>query len=393
MSSVKLLPFDSKSFNIKKTQLSSTSDFSLSLGSFYRYVQFDSSRRNRNLYPNPANFVLIPSQYGSSSTALDAKDPLVSGIPIFSGITSSITASTSTNIFIDNTSNPSNIVNYYANLILELPSNTLTPEYRTISYYDNVTKQIKVNLPFTNPIALSEPLNIRNGKPVFMSTVGVSPSKNQIVLNNGSINFVGKFLRFRTGINAGQISLIIAYNGISNTATVSIPFTNIPNNGDFYEILNYQEDNAQPLLYSGNLSSVSNQQYNVDLLTISIPNTLITDGGNSNTYPYFFVKLFNDGNTRVNSNLLYSNNINSIQTIFAVPMQIFDSRQYFYNLLNTKSLQSAAISLGEAIRFTVTTPDGKVFESTTEDNMFPLGPNPDLQINALFGFELIDKKI
>lgn len=363
----------------------STSDASLSIGSIYRYIQFDSSRRNRNLYPNPSDFVLIPSQYGSSNTAEQAFDPLVAGVPLFTGITNSVTVSSSTNIFIDNTSNPSNTPNAYVGLVLELPSNTLTPEFRNITYYDNVTKQIKVDSPFTNPISLSEPLNIRNGKPVFISTSGVSLSKNNIVIVGGNSSFIGKFLRFRTGVDINQVRLITAFNTTTNTVTVSTPFSTIPGNGDYYEILNYKEDNSQPLLYSGNLTSV-NSNYNADLLCLSIPNTLLTVGGNSSTYPYFFVKFFNQGNSKVNSNLLYSNNINSIQTIFAVPMNIFNSQQNFYNLLNTKSLQRASVNLSEAIRFTVTTSDGITFESTTNDNFYPLPPNPYLQIDALFGF-------
>ena len=77
----------------------------------FKYIDIDSTRRNRISYPNPSNFVVQYTNSSAGNNAFNSLDPVTNAYPYESGTTSAL--STTTDIVLANTS--SNIQNFYIN--------------------------------------------------------------------------------------------------------------------------------------------------------------------------------------------------------------------------------------------------------------------------------------
>jgi hypothetical protein len=98
----------------------------------YKYLDIDSTYRNRNNYPNPNDFVIPITYPGRDSTAATSIDPVVGAIP-YTGSTdppgTNVTQVSSDTSHITLDPQEINIDNYYINSVLEIAG-----EFRTISH-------------------------------------------------------------------------------------------------------------------------------------------------------------------------------------------------------------------------------------------------------------------
>lgn len=207
--------------------------------SFNRYLEFDSSYRDRSMYSNPASFVVDISQSGQK-TRENAKDPVSNASPILVWNTSfdETTAATSVVITtIDTTLSPSdsvtfiinatandlrNVVNYYVGAVLQLTDATPSTIYRRITAYQRIsTTQAQV----TVDTALPSTFVTTSG--LIANPTGATDSdtvpKVFIPASEAIHNFYVGYLiqNVLPGATAGQSFTITAFDQVTHLATIS----------------------------------------------------------------------------------------------------------------------------------------------------------------------------
>lgn len=356
-----------------------------------KYLELDSTYRNRNIYPNPSSFVsgvTISSAPVNGITAVDPVldafpyyPPIGSPLPVFAGGTAAIPV-------LD--ANASTINNYYIGSILE---DVTIGETRTITAYNGGTKAATVDTPFSGAWAVGDSFQIRNGIPVNSGALtAVTSSSVNLALTASTINgyYIGYYLYITSGPAAGTIKKIISYTGATRTAGIGPTFTILPLVGDSYEILPFSYDNYNPINFRGNNISLSQPMlYEIRLLNLNIPNLTLTsgNGGLPAFLSYLYVELTNNDSGN-GHNVLYSNNPNSYRAMFRVPMDDVSDPivSRFLKLDGNDTIQRVKFNLDKPIRFSVYLPNGELFLTGT-DNFSPLPPNSDMQISALFEFK------
>lgn len=292
---------------------------------------------------------------------------------------------------IDGFNTPSSIEQYYTGDIIE---DVTLGEFRTITSYDSVSRMITIDSPFSSNWNVTDTYAIRKSRPEFKSSFGVNPNPApyNVVQLSGSYttDYTGYYL-FPT--EGEQIYLITGYDGapalnrVKITPTPSGSFTdNSP-----YEILRFSRDNVVNLNYNGSMVS-QNQlvNYEIELISLILPNTPLKTGSLSAFYPYVFVQLNNISETNtVGKNLIYSNNPNAGNATFIAPIPDVSDPTV------TRFLQYSAIGMIQTIKFkpnddlffSVTLPSGELFSPVEPDNMSPLPPKPELEITAVFSIK------
>ncbi len=367
----------------------------------YKYIDIDSTYRDRNLYRNPNQFVIplnYPSRTANSSTAID---PIVGGIP-FTGSSLPVASNvTQSSVGLDPNQvalgiNEPAIDNYYINDVLQLSQFPTT--FYTITAYDGTTKVATVSVDFPSVPTTGQVYFTRQAIPFFQGTVDtgtVVPTTSSFALNSlassSSNIYVNSFAYFTTGLNTGQSARVTAYNGATKTITLATVLPFVPVNGDAVELDSYTRDNASTLIYAGNVSNNSQTgYYEIELLWLSFPNQLIGNGygGKLDAYPYVYVQLYNQGN-QLASNVFYSNNPNSINALFKVPVNQYFGDTYFMTLRDARTKQIVQFHPDQDMYFAVTFGDGTTIQFDTADNLSPNAPNPLLQVNALFSIRKV----
>jgi len=255
-------------------------------------------------------------------------------------------------------------------------------------------------------------------------------SLNQITLPSyltyGTGHFVGKYVYvtglmgtganssttfdFQTintnSLNANQSFYITDYSGSpSNILTVksssySIPYypsTSFPqvNNlsitglNDIIYITSLLKDSSSNLLYNGSIVSQNEDvPYNVTLISLILPNVILKSGSNIANYSYVYVKLQPLSTPSfLSKNINYSNNPNSTDALFIVPiLDVVDPQRALFVKLFCDQTQTIKIKPNESYRFTVFLSNGVLFEPFESDTVSPFPPNKLLQITALFEF-------
>lgn len=354
--------------------------------SIYKYIDIDSSYRNRNKYPKQSDFV-IPVTYVSqqSSNVNNAQDPVSLAYPFDSGNTQA--GSTTTNIVLSAVS--SNIQNYYANAYLGLQN-----EYAMITSYDSVTKIATTSTAFTVAPPINTPYTLRYELPIFTSTIGVGSTQLSVNLGVSATSidnfYTGKFIYLTSGTNSGESRLIVSYNGTTKNAMLvtNLPF--VPLLGDTFEILQYSKDNYTPMLYNSTLGFNNAVCYSIELLYVTIPNQITKNspGGPLDSYPYFYVALYNEGNNHSDS-ILFSNNSNARMALFRCPMPLTLSTELFFTLKDSKCIQVVKFKPDSDLRFKILLPNGEPINFQQNDTVSPALPNPKLQISASFSIRRI----
>jgi hypothetical protein len=366
-----------------------------------KYLDIDSSYRDRNNYPNPCNFVVHINYPNRNSTASGSINPVSRSlwyhgmfdpfqdvpVPTYQYITSAIAPS---GVLVPLDIHEPLIYDFYINNVLQIGN-----QFRTITAYDGITKIATINLAFGAPFAIvpaGTPYLTRMNVPSFLGTITAVASQTQFTLDAtaSSIDdiYVGSFIEFGSpsaNMLEGLAIQIIGYNALTRTVTVATPFPYTINIGDSVDINQFTSDSASSLLYSGNPDTSIICYYEIELLWISIPVQILNVGygGYMTAYPYIYVSLFNEGN-QMSNQVLYSNNPNSMSVMFKVPIDMYLGDVNFYVFKEAKQKHVVKFQPFQNFRFQITLPDGEILSFSISDFLPPLSVNPLLQVNASF---------
>jgi hypothetical protein len=394
----------------------------------YKYIDIDSTYRNRNLYPDPCNFIIPFTEGAPGGDGLSAEDPVFLAYPILSINLTTMNAPSGNSQTISFSSSiaPPNynsnigdsltdlVNNYYYNYILEIEFTSGLLEYRTIT--SSRQSQVTVSPPFSI-IEPNRPTRIRKSIPMISGSLPVQPilpggniSRTEIKLSSNASdidNFYkgNLFVLYSSGdYKVVTDSIIISeYNGSTKIATLKTGLSLTPTTGLKYEIDKFSYDNMVPLRNTGSRAINQARCYDIILLHLAVPfnpnnspnNALTILGGNGGTlrnYPYLYVHFYNEN--RHSQYTIYGNNPNASLVTFKVTMDnpIFgavansvslNGQFAIFNNINVTAPQNIKISTTESLRFKVTLPNGDDLKYAIPDYFSPLPPNPRVQFSAL----------
>lgn len=283
----------------------------------------------------------------------------------------------------------------YSQGYIHIPSGVITSDEYKNYYIHNETIDEYVNIiSYDGTIALAtfnapvfwvenQQISIRKKLPGFRGTFGTGSTNKQLVLSSSTPNIEkGSFIRLIGSSNNNEIRFISSYEPF--VATISEMLPSSPNAGDTYEILDFYRDNYNPLLYTGKSFS-SNVCYEVELISLTLPNIDLLSDTNPSNFPYLYVELQNIESS-FSPNILYSNNTNSRKMLFKVPVTEVNPPEFnaFMSLNAGSTTETIKLNPNKSFRFGVYLPNGKPFESILKDTKSPLEPNRYLQISAIF---------
>ena len=359
--------------------------------SIYKYINIDSTYRNRNDFPNSSDFVIPVTFTSSYSSSIQANNPVSNAFPTE---TSTLQAgSTTTNLVLSATS--SSIDNFYVNQLI-----TVSGEVSTITAYSGTTKIATISPAFLNVYGAGTAYTIGKqsitASGTFQLYTSPLPQRNLVKLDTTSSPnnnaYKGNILYCTSGVNNGQFRIITSYEGSTQLATLSDPLLANPITGvDTYNILVFTADSNASLVYSGTKTLNQAVSYSIELLYVMLPNQLLKSGygGTLDKYPYFIIKFFNADNQYAD-NVLYTNNPNEYGALFRVPMPLTLKTETFFILRDSKCIQVVKFKPDQNLRFQILLPNGEPIIFATPDNKSPSEPNPFLQISASFAIRRID---
>jgi hypothetical protein len=158
-------------------------------------------------------------------------------------------------------------------------------------------------------------------------------------------------------------------------------------------ISSFKCDNFTPLSYIGSMVSINEPVcYEVDLISLTLPNASLLTGSRISFYPYVYVEFANatapNGASR---ELIYSNNPNSQRALFiaATPNQVAPLLSTFVTLSGGGMSQVVKFKPNDNLRFSVYLSDGTLFQTLETDFYSPYVPSRRVQIDALFSIRRI----
>ena len=275
----------------------------------------------------------------------------------------------------------------------------------------------------SGPVTLwlpTENYSIRRVPPRTVFTQVANPNPSQVVLQGGLAPpgpagdgfYNGEYIRVRAGSDRyvttlyptpasgtptiNEIRRVISYEGLTNLATVTPPFSTVPPtdpalpDAQQIELLQFTVDSFRPFRYSGSI--VSQQDlvcYEIELLNLVLPNlTLAVQGGGRTAFKqYLYVELSNvstAGGTTPYS--IYSNNPSSTRMVFRaaiddVPNPLISG---FIKIDGDGMVQTLKFKPNDNLRMSVRMQDGEPYRVTRPDRPPPFEPDPSVQISALF---------
>jgi hypothetical protein len=464
-----------------------------------RYLEVDSTYRDRNRFPHPGSFEIPISQTGRKSSK-DAIDPVSLGAPVISWTSNQLSVSTpgifklvcnvepkttqlsgciNTQTFVINSVQRLQQMNdYYEGLIIEdaafynrrrissyvflgsfgsydraeitvdspfpetfVPGNQiniydptdLTNDYyplfwvpsgrnledqyvnhyifnetvndwRRIVYYSSITHIILAETTTSNPLPISwasnhnysirkeipyYPLNGQANPVVTSSTISsVTIASNLSGIDNTKfVRIVPSIYNYKLTGAFNQCRRITSYDSLTNTINVFPNFSEAPAVNSNIEILNFSYDNLNPFVYTGSLTSQQELVcYEIELLSLLLPTETLTvaNGGAISYYPYVYVELSNTCST--NRNIIYSNNPHSTKQLFRVPIFDIQDNPVFTKIGGGMS-QTIKFKPNDTLFFSVTLPNGEIFQNIVPERFSPLSPEPRIQISAMFSLK------
>lgn len=402
----------------------------------YKYIDIDSTYRNRNLYPNPCNFVIPFTDAAPKNSGLIAEDPVFLGFPWVMGTVNTISTSSSTTSILSNFTpspvpsnydgnlglNPATLIpNFYDGYYIQVftnpgPSPGLASEFSKI--LSNTSKEeFIVSPPISGPgLAVNRRYRIRKDVPILSNFLPAGSTINTIILsadaNQEDSFYDGSLIIFYDPTNYISIigyKIITNYDGPTKTATLASNLSSAPAAGIPFEIVKFSYDNLNPLRNTGTKNF--NQPVCLDILLLHLivpfspyrnPSTGLTklnittgNGGSLRNYPYLYVHFYNDNSH--SQTTMYGNNPHADIVTFKVTLDnpIFPPIQgaefalqgqfVIFNNINVSAPQSIKLSTLESLRFRVTLPNGEDVIYDLPDNYSPLPPNPRVQFSAMIG--------
>jgi hypothetical protein len=187
-----------------------------------------------------------------------------------------------------------------------------------------------------------------------------------------------------------DVRLISAIDVATDTVSVATPFSapiEVSFNSQYdYDILTWGKDNYNQLNYVG---IYPNQVvcYDIELERLTLPNLTLASGvGNRIAfYPYIYVEFEILNNE--NQHTLTSNNRNSINALFSVPIyNVTTPASAAFVVLNGLGMkQTVKFNVGCNYRFKVKLSNGELFTTQQIDTIPPNPPNFNLQVSAVLG--------
>jgi hypothetical protein len=394
-----------------------------------KYLELDSTFRNRNQYPNPSDFVVPFQISGSYNNCIEAFDPVCLSFPFEQNSNATLNSPNSVTLIPYVSSSTDN---FYVQQYIGIINTTVSPytiQYSKISLYTGSTritivygsfslplgtysyvirKQLPADVPYNTNTETSAVLNMTQIVAFTPITIQLQPTSSSVPDSYKGMTI--RLLSFTSPL-IEEYKTILSYDETTHVVTVTRPFEKVFTNTDYYEILPFSRDNLKPLQYQGS----SNHQavcYSVRLVNIAIPFIVrsytdnsgsefderavinVANGGTIDQYPYFYVCLYSDIH-KENMQSIISNNPNTNYAVFRVPISSGDTpgpKKIMSQTSFTRCDMCPIIKFlpNDTFHMTVLLPNGEVLSFLQKDNASPKEPNYKLQISALFEFTRLE---
>ena len=256
-----------------------------------KYMDFDSTYRNRNLYPNPcdynvpvysANNNYFTNYFQNYVDLIDDATPISNSLKPASD---NVTGKSSDELHIQLDQYESNIPNFYVNTTIEIDG-----DYRNVIYYDNVKKVVTIDEPFVAIPQPGRPYTFRKFKNLYTANIvpielsyvpgqttpivnklygDKSVSQLSILSSNFKITkelYLNSIIRFLNGPHKEKTSSIVSFDQIVPDEGWVQPYygtTNV-NDQSSMELLSYYNSKGLSFNYSGN------DYYYLDIVTTRV---------------------------------------------------------------------------------------------------------------------------
>lgn len=156
-----------------------------------------------------------------------------------------------------------------------------------------------------------------------------------------------------------------------------------------YHILPFRSDGCVSMDYRGTTVSMNQMVcYAMTVNTLILPNQILNlpFGSLTSSYPYVLLEITNEtSSSGHNKSVIYSNNPNTVSATFVCSISDVNSPVItkFININSDRATQIIKFKPNDNLRFRISMPDGRTFETELKDYTPPLPPNPLLQINCL----------
>jgi hypothetical protein len=278
-----------------------------------KYMDFDSTYRNRNQYPNPCDYSVPIYNSSKSSFFTNYYENFIDLIDDSTPISNSLkpyslnrTGYSPDALHIQLDSSESNIPNFYVNSTIEIDG-----DFRNVLYYDNVTKQVTIDRPFVAIPPTGRPYIFRKFSNFFtanVTPVNVSyppgqtiPIVNQIT-GYGNVNtlsilssnitltkqlFQNSIIRFLNGTHKQQTSSVTSFEQIvPNEGWVQ------PDVSGNMELVSYYNSKGLSFVYTNGsnylyIDSVDLRVYSSQTNRLLLIEIISGDLNNANTVEYY----------------------------------------------------------------------------------------------------------
>ena len=351
-----------------------------------RYLDINSSYRNRLTYPSVSDFVVQINSSNVSSSS-NAQQPVLLAFPFETNLLQG--GSTITQIVLS--TNASNIPNFYRGKWIEING-----YYRKVISYDGTLKIATVSIPFPVAYPVLTTYTIRFELPSIRDfTSAISPALDKIVLNAGASSVKDYYVDlwiFVPGIlppSSYQWYRITKYDGTTKVATVAGNFNSLIPAGTVFEIMNYSYDNVKSLKYFGTEVGTGQPKCsNVSLVNLIVPNFPVLNGygGTLQNYPFLYFCIYSEKGITYN-NPIVSNEPASGKALFKVPVTYLQNNT-FLSLGYSGMSQNVSFRVNDDLRIQILLPTGEPLEFDTGNPSFfppnfPIPSNPFTQLQAV----------
>ena len=388
----------------------------------YKYLDIDSTYRNRTEYPDSNSFVIR----NANSSSFSGNNLVVNNLPFYSFAFSQlypasvfsplIVQSGGVRNFVLDTRETTSIENFYAGYVFEsiTGGGYSEVEYASIASYSasaparTITLVNDLNTGVTGGVTNYA---IRKNKPVYLGYVASVVNSSTFVLSPATSNTsfpqdssLVYYLRIRyAGVGNALNNIVVQATVLPvnydpalgpiiapNTIQLITPLPALAG-GESVELVGPGQNIITPLRYaSGGAQSIQGGDYELELLWLSVPNQVLDVGygGTLDRYPYIYCSLYT-GITNTTQQVLYSNNPHTSRVLFKVPINEYFGDTSFITLKDSKAKQTIYFDPSQDLFFQLTLPDGHVISFNESDNMPPYPPNPFLQINLLVSMKRV----
>ena len=378
-----------------------------------KYLELDSTFRNRQQYPHPSDFAVPFHISGSYTNCIEANDPVCLSAPFEQNAGATLLSATQVRLvamvssatdnfyvnqylgIIDTVSIPnriqySKIISYKGSTLTTTVDGTYTFPPGTYNYV--IRKRLPAEVPYNTNTETSVILNMTSIVANTPLMVQLQPSA---ALQDAYAGMSIRLLSFTPSYRE-EYRNIVSYDDLNQTVSVSKPFTQSFTTTDYYELLPFSRDSLKPLNSQGTMANQS-VCYSIRLSSISIPRIArsyidgsgnlvqeqaildVSNGGTIDQYPYYYICLYSDIH-KDNIQCLLSNNPNTSYATFRVQDGRCDMSPIIKFLPN------------DTFHMTILLPNGEIAKFVQKDNPSPKEPNFRLQVSAMFEFIRMDDK-